>query len=48
MKELIHFILFLRTEGKVEHLSVNACLAPAVSMHGMAVTTIEVNIGGGF
>ena len=25
----------------VRHYSVNACLAPLVSMHGMAVTTVE-------
>jgi xanthine dehydrogenase/oxidase len=30
-----------RRESRVEHLSVNACLAPVVSMHGLAVTTIE-------
>lgn len=30
-----------RSEGKLEHLSVNACLAPVVSMHGLAVTTVE-------
>jgi len=30
-----------RKEGKAEHLSVNACLAPVVSMHGLAVTTVE-------
>ena len=26
---------------KIEHYSVNACLAPVVSMHGLAVTTVE-------
>ena len=26
---------------KVQHISVNACLAPVCSMHGMAVTTVE-------
>ena len=26
---------------RVRHLSVNACLAPVVSMHGAAVTTVE-------
>jgi len=36
---------FLRAEGRVEHLSVNACLAPVVAMHGLAVTTVE-GIGG--
>eukprot|EP00090_Calanus_glacialis_P022255 TRINITY_DN34353_c0_g1_i1.p1 TRINITY_DN34353_c0_g1~~TRINITY_DN34353_c0_g1_i1.p1 ORF type:complete len:1353 (-),score=369.93 TRINITY_DN34353_c0_g1_i1:172-4230(-) len=32
---------FNRREGKVEHLSVNACLAPVAAMHGLAVTTVE-------
>ena len=32
---------FNRKEGKAEHLSVNACLAPVVSMHGLSVTTVE-------
>ena len=32
---------YARREGRVEHLSVNACLAPVVSMHGLAVTTVE-------
>ena len=26
---------------KIQHISVNACLAPVCSMHGMAVTTVE-------
>ena len=26
---------------KIHHISVNACLAPVCSMHGMAVTTVE-------
>ena len=30
-------------EARVSHLSVNACLAPVVAMHGLAVTTIEVS-----
>eukprot|EP00794_Sanderia_malayensis_P018318 gene18318-biopygen12265 len=30
-----------REKGKIEHLSVNACLAPVCSMHGLAVTTVE-------
>ena len=29
------------TSKNIKHISVNACLAPLVSMHGMAVTTIE-------
>ena len=33
----------IRKESKVKHLSVNACLAPVVSMHGQAVTTVEVS-----
>ena len=32
---------FNRRECKVEHLSVNACLAPVAGMHGLAVTTVE-------
>ena len=32
---------FNRRECKVEHLSVNACLAPVTGMHGLAVTTVE-------
>ena len=30
-----------RAKARVIHLSVNACLAPVVSMHGQAVTTVE-------
>ncbi|XP_076807856.1 xanthine dehydrogenase/oxidase-like [Clavelina lepadiformis] len=30
-----------RYEGRIIHISVNACLAPVVSMHECAVTTIE-------
>ena len=30
-----------REEGRVEHFTVNACLAPLCSVHGMAVTTVE-------
>ena len=30
-----------RKERRIEHLSVNACLAPIASMHGIAVTTVE-------
>ena len=30
-----------RKEKRIEHLSVNACLAPIASMHGLAVTTVE-------
>ncbi|CAH0581385.1 unnamed protein product [Chrysodeixis includens] len=30
-----------RTEKKVVHLAVNACLAPVCAMHGLAVTTVE-------
>ncbi|XP_067942765.1 xanthine dehydrogenase/oxidase-like [Watersipora subatra] len=30
-----------KQEDKVLHFSVNACLAPLVSLHGMAVTTVE-------
>lgn len=26
---------------KINHYSVNACLAPVASLHGMAVTTVE-------
>ncbi|KAL1122173.1 hypothetical protein AAG570_003578 [Ranatra chinensis] len=32
---------FDRNRKKIIHLSVNACLAPVCSMHGMAVTTVE-------
>ena len=28
-------------EGTVQHMSANACLTPLVSLHGMAVTTVE-------
>ena len=28
-------------DNAVRHYSVNACLAPVASLHGMAVTTIE-------
>ena len=28
-------------EGTVRHMSANACLTPVVSLHGMAVTTVE-------
>ena len=28
-------------EGSVRHMSANACLTPLVSLHGMAVTTVE-------
>jgi len=27
--------------GLARHMSLNACLAPLCSMHGMAVTTVE-------
>ena len=30
-----------RKERRIEHLSVNACLAPIASMHGLAVTSVE-------
>uniref|UniRef100_A0A2A4K8J0 xanthine dehydrogenase n=2 Tax=Heliothis virescens TaxID=7102 RepID=A0A2A4K8J0_HELVI len=30
-----------RAEKKVNHLAVNACLAPVCAMHGLAVTTVE-------
>ena len=30
-----------RGKARLTHLSVNACLAPVVSMHGQAVTTVE-------
>ena len=30
-----------RRQKKIEHLSINACLAPICSMHGLAVTTVE-------
>ncbi|ROT73358.1 putative xanthine dehydrogenase [Penaeus vannamei] len=30
-----------READKVEHYSINACLAPVVSLHGLAVTTVE-------
>ena len=30
-----------RQERKIEHMSINACLAPIASMHGLAVTTVE-------
>ncbi|XP_063625134.1 xanthine dehydrogenase [Cydia splendana] len=30
-----------RTEKKIIHLAVNACLAPLCAMHGLAVTTVE-------
>ena len=30
-----------RTRSSLDHLSVNACLAPVVSVHGQAVTTVE-------
>ena len=30
-----------RATARLNHLSVNACLAPVVSMHGQAVTTVE-------
>ncbi|XP_076810087.1 xanthine dehydrogenase/oxidase-like [Clavelina lepadiformis] len=30
-----------RDEGRIIHISVNACLAPVVSMHECAVTTVE-------
>ena len=32
---------YLEAPGIVKHISVNACLAPVCSMHGMAITTIE-------
>ena len=32
---------FNRVHKQIQHFSVNACLAPVVSMHGLAVTTIE-------
>ena len=28
-------------QSKIRHFSVNACLAPICSVHGMAVTTVE-------
>ena len=28
-------------KGQVKHMSVNACLTPVCSLHGMAVTTVE-------
>ena len=34
-------VSFLEAPKAVRHISVNACLAPVVSMHGMAVTTVE-------
>ncbi|KAG6445382.1 hypothetical protein O3G_MSEX003918 [Manduca sexta] len=30
-----------RKEKKINHLAVNACLAPVCAMHGLAVTTVE-------
>ena len=30
-----------RTRSSLDHISVNACLAPVVSVHGQAVTTVE-------
>jgi xanthine dehydrogenase/oxidase len=32
---------FIQNEQKIKHYTVNACLAPLCSMHGLAVTTIE-------
>ncbi|XP_065071577.1 xanthine dehydrogenase/oxidase-like isoform X2 [Rhopilema esculentum] len=32
---------FNRKRQKIEHFSVNACLAPVCSMHGLAITTVE-------
>lgn len=34
-------VSFLDPEGKIQHISVNACLAPLCSLHGMAVITVE-------
>ena len=31
----------LAARKKIKHYSVNACLAPVASLHGMAVTTVE-------
>ena len=31
-----------RCNGRLEHYSINSCLAPVVTLHGLAVTTIEV------
>ncbi|KAF4519991.1 hypothetical protein B566_EDAN005491 [Ephemera danica] len=30
-----------RDTGKLQHMAVNACLAPVCSLHGLAVTTVE-------
>ncbi|XP_075974596.1 xanthine dehydrogenase-like [Anticarsia gemmatalis] len=32
---------YLRTEDRVKHIAVNACLTPVCAMHGLAVTTVE-------
>ncbi|KAK8381248.1 hypothetical protein O3P69_008249 [Scylla paramamosain] len=32
---------YIRAEDKVKHYSVNACLTPVASLHGLAVTTVE-------
>jgi xanthine dehydrogenase/oxidase len=32
---------FDRKEKKIKHFSINACLAPICSLHGLAVTTVE-------
>lgn len=37
----VHFKQHSGEEGMVRHLSANACLTPLVSLHGMAVTTVE-------
>ena len=34
-------VSFLDESNVLNHISVNACLAPLCSMHGMAVTTTE-------
>ena len=34
-------VSYLDFTDKIQHISVNACLAPVCSMHGMAVTTVE-------
>ncbi|KAG6445380.1 hypothetical protein O3G_MSEX003913 [Manduca sexta] len=32
---------YLRKEGRVKHMAINACLTPVCAMHGLAVTTVE-------
>ena len=34
-------VSFYDSPTAVKHFAVNACLAPVVSMHGKAVTTVE-------